>query len=168
MSTADDVVIGEVDRLEENFFLQTARVSDMAERPLLNGDEWLAQNFTAEQLADPAISGWDADPEGDGIDNLTEFGLDTNPWVIESGVLEQLVEVVEEGGERFLQMTVAKNPKAAVSCEVGVTTDFSEWLSGSIVTSTLVDNAEQLVVRDRTPIEDLDSRFMRLRVILLQ
>ena len=125
-------------------------------------------HFTADQLADPAISGWDADPAGDGIDNLTEFGLDTNPWVIESGVLEQLVEVVEEGGERFLQMTVAKNPKAAVTYEVGVTTDFSEWLSGSIVTTTLADNAEQLVVRDRTPIEDLDSRFMRLRVILLQ
>ena len=42
-------------------------------------DDWAAANFTAEELADPAISGAEADPDGDGLDNRQEFLARTDP-----------------------------------------------------------------------------------------
>ena len=40
---------------------------------------WKAANFTASELADPNISGDDADPDGDGFSNVAEFTAGTNP-----------------------------------------------------------------------------------------
>lgn len=40
---------------------------------------WLQQSFSAAQLSDPAISGNDADPDGDGVTNDNEFRFQTDP-----------------------------------------------------------------------------------------
>ena len=42
-------------------------------------DDWAAANFTAEERTDPAISGAEADPDGDGLDNRQEFLAGTDP-----------------------------------------------------------------------------------------
>jgi hypothetical protein len=42
-------------------------------------NDWLRANFSAAQLADPAISGDAADPAGDGIPNLLKYALDLDP-----------------------------------------------------------------------------------------
>jgi hypothetical protein len=39
----------------------------------------MSDHFTAEELANPAITGATADPDLDGIDNAMEFVLDLNP-----------------------------------------------------------------------------------------
>jgi hypothetical protein len=41
--------------------------------------QWRTNNFTAAELADPSISGADADPDRDGLRNLQEFAADTSP-----------------------------------------------------------------------------------------
>lgn len=41
-------------------------------------DAWRAEHFTSE-LADPGISGWTADPDNDGWDNLFEFFSGSDP-----------------------------------------------------------------------------------------
>ena len=55
-------------------------------------DAWRRLRFTTAQLADPAISGDDADPDGDGQSNILEFGLDLNPWVSDPSPLRLAVE----------------------------------------------------------------------------
>ena len=41
--------------------------------------QWQNANFTLGQLNDPNISGWSADPDGDGIPNGLEYYFHTNP-----------------------------------------------------------------------------------------
>ena len=47
------------------------------------GEAWLAQYFSAADLANPQLQttlwGWDADPDGDGIANLLEYALGGDP-----------------------------------------------------------------------------------------
>ncbi len=49
--------------------------------------DWLPLHFTGEQMEDPAVSGENADPDGDGIDNLTEFALNLDPWTADTAPL---------------------------------------------------------------------------------
>jgi hypothetical protein len=51
-------------------------------------EAWLAENFAATDLANPALQatlwGWDADPDGDGIANRLEYALGGDPQVASS------------------------------------------------------------------------------------
>ncbi len=45
--------------------------------------EFLARHFSAAELGDPALAGPNADPDGDGVANLLEYGFARNPRVAE-------------------------------------------------------------------------------------
>ncbi len=51
-------------------------------------EQWRTQHFTFEQLADPTLSGPDADPDQDGRSNLLEYALGTDPWVADMPAAE--------------------------------------------------------------------------------
>jgi hypothetical protein len=59
----------------------TARFSDRQD--FFTG--WRAQYFTALELADPAVSGLDADPDGDQITNAGEYAFGSDPRVANGG-----------------------------------------------------------------------------------
>ena len=59
--------------------------------------DWAAANFTAEELADPSISGEDADPDGDGLTNWLEFLAGTDPNDVDSLLQITGVRRVEGG-----------------------------------------------------------------------
>jgi hypothetical protein len=50
----------------------------------LTFSEWQASYFTPAELADPAISGPEADPDGDGQKNLIEYAFDRDPFGIDA------------------------------------------------------------------------------------
>jgi alkaline phosphatase D len=59
--------------------LNGALVAQTTVRVFPNRAAWNASYFTAAELADPAISGGDADPDGDGFTNDQEFQFQTDP-----------------------------------------------------------------------------------------
>lgn len=51
---------------------------------------WASSRFDAEQLADPAVSGQNADPAGDKIPNLLKYASNLEPWTHYSGASRRL------------------------------------------------------------------------------
>ena len=62
-------------------------------------DAWAADNFTSAELADPAISGRDADPDGDRLTNAQEFLAWTHPGRADSVLQFAAARPVPEGFE---------------------------------------------------------------------
>ena len=126
---------------------------------------YLATYFTAEQLADPAITGDLADPDHDGIGNLLEYAFGSNPTLADTSHLPTLS--VQNGclAISFIQRVAPTDLTYAVE----VSGDMITWNSGSSyttqVSATPIDAATQRVVaRDNTLTSAAGSRFIRVRV----
>ena len=61
--------------------------------------DWAAARFTPEELADSAVSGPDADPDGDGLSNRQEFLAGTDPWDADSVLQITGIARTDEGLE---------------------------------------------------------------------
>jgi hypothetical protein len=81
---------------------------DVFERSL---DAWRNKMFKAEDLGKPELDeklwGLNADPEGDGRDNLLEYALDLDPGKKEdkNQIIHSDVVIDEEQGDTFLQIS---------------------------------------------------------------
>jgi glucose/arabinose dehydrogenase len=128
---------------------------------------WRNRHFSHEQIMDPEISGPGADPDGDGLGNLLEFALGLDP-LSGDGLVPVQTGMEEIEGELYLTLTAAKAPEATdVSLVVESSSDLTGgWTTGGTV--VLVDNAQQLRVRDSAPVGAADRRFLRLRARLVE
>jgi autotransporter-associated beta strand protein len=101
------------------------------------------------------------DPDHDGLVNLLEYALDTNPVAGNASPLAHQLAAVGDG--HYLRLTVAKNPAATnVTYTVESGGSFDDW---SDLTTTIESNtATQLIVRDNVRTTNATRRFLRLRV----
>jgi hypothetical protein len=130
---------------------QTATVT-IEDKP---ADAWKIANFSPADLADPAISGDTADPDGDGLANLAEYALGLPPK--SSGVSP--VSTIDANG--YLALTVAKNPAATdITWGAQVTGDFSTWPAATVVTNT----TGTFTARDNVLKVSAGRRFIRLKI----
>jgi autotransporter-associated beta strand protein len=111
--------------------------------------------------ADPGENPANGDPDGDGISNLMEYALDTDPKGFNPNPI--LYDYVTLGGGRHLRMTISKNPLATNLNFIVETCDsLDDWSAAGTIVE--VSTAGQLIVRDQLGTGDAGRRFIRLRV----
>ena len=134
-------------------------------------DDWILQEFTAEQRNDPATINAFADPEKDGIINLLEYAFGLKPLVDSQDGLPVL-EIVEEAGEQYLALRYQKPVGiTALSYTVETYREGSGWSSDSSrITQTVlesIDGVEKIRALSLDPIVE-ESDLIRIRIEIAQ
>jgi len=92
---------------------------------------WRDTEFTAQQAADPLISGPEADPDGDGFTNLEEFAFGGDPLVPDAGLIAPRLEPAGDSWiltvrQRTDASGLAITPLATASLQPGL----ADWRAG--------------------------------------
>ncbi len=134
--------------------LNTATIQ-LIDRPI---DHWRHNHFTAAQLEDPTISSDTADPDADGLNNLTEYSLGTDPHSNPPSSI-----AAPEMVDGRLQLTYPRLKAATdVSLVAEGSLDMATWSSSAVEFVSKVDEGEteKITVRLATP---GNKGFIRLR-----
>ena len=133
---------------------------------------WQNTYFTAAELNDPAISGLNACPAGDGIPNLIKYALGLKPKIDGTSGLP-VVSSVPTAEQTYLALTYTKALSATdLTYTVEASGDLSAWCSGSGSTAEISatnnpdGQTQTVVVRDLVPEGTAAKRFLRLKITL--
>ncbi len=137
--------------------------------PALSGyARWRAENFSPAELADPAISGDQATPAGDGVPNLIKYysGLPAKTPMPPAHRPQPLVLTLE--GRAHLAVSWPRDPAVDdVTCTPEISSDLDHWWSGPEHTAELPPRREGTIERrtayDRAPMGSAPHRYLRLR-----
>lgn len=132
-------------------------LSDYQPNPDSTYEFWSSARFSGPELADPLVSGAEADPDGDGRPNLEEFAQGTSPTAADAGAGPSIGVVP---GEFFLSFTRNLFPSDLVY-HLEVSPDLIRWEPhpGALLgTNGLIETWEA-----RGPL-DAAGRFFRLRL----
>jgi len=121
---------------------------------------WQLAEF-GTQAGNPLLAGDMADPDGDGLPNLLEFALATQPN--EAGTTTIVHDLENIDGTSCLRLTIPRNPAASdLIFTVQTTSDPSDPYAWTDNDTVIEENTPtQLVVRDTLA---GPRRFIRLRV----
>jgi hypothetical protein len=124
-------------------------------------------NFTPTEQNNPAVSGPNADPDGDGVPNLCEYATGKDARVAHTS---DAPVVTQNAGHLTLTYTQLK-AAVDVTYQPEVSADLVTWNSGAsfLTTNSTTDNGDgvtqTVVVSDTTLISSSNKRFIRLKVI---
>jgi|GEM_PF-1801136 len=128
---------------------------------------WRAAKFSNAQLADPAISGEQADPDADGLANLLEYGAGLDP-LLNQNFLPVQVELSAQGA---LSLSLREVPALSdLNYLFESTADLRYWITHNTVTETsrisLGDGVFQVALELPPDPAATNRRFARLRMVL--
>lgn len=131
-------------------------------------DEWRAQHFSGANLANPAISGDDADPDNDGIVNFMELALASDPKAnstqrLPTISISALTADVPAPGDYVTVTFTRRTGLSGVSLTPDFSSDLVTWSATGVLMSTTAnpDGTETVTYRDAVA-WDNDRRFVRL------
>ncbi len=125
---------------------------------------WQALKFGAN-AANPAIAGPNADPDGDGLSNLSEHALGLNP--LASNSAPWWTGLTNVSGTNFLGVAFNRNPAATdvvIDAQLAGSLVATPWSGSNVL--TLVNTPATFSVRDTVPASAATNRFLRLRFTL--
>lgn len=159
-------IVGTVNAPGASHHLQTQKVASGAgELPFVPSAQWLGMHFTQTELGNPVVAGWDSDADGDGLSNLLEMAIGTQPKRYSKERMPEL-GFLEMAGEFYLALDVKRAANVAVSFDAEVSSDLETWESGGGAVTVVSEDPSALLVRDNMPLSGEASRFMRLKVSL--
>ncbi len=124
-------------------------------------DDWLHDHFSAAELADPSVTGLEADPDGDGIPTVWEYGLGTDPRSVSSMSMPSYS--IQNG--TLVHSFTRSRTAAGLRAEVDVSDDLKQWYPAPPpqVQISADDRWEQITTRVAIPEEGGSQQFIRLR-----
>lgn len=137
--------------------------------PLLLGSaDWRQFAFTPTQRADPTISGWDADPDRDGLPNLLEYAFGLDPLVPDRSPVNL---GLADGGpvlmypKRRYNTDVALAVDTAPDLAAGWTNDDPAVEFVALPGDETPASGFETIAAARPPATDENRRFLRLRAV---
>ena len=132
---------------------------------LLSPDNWRYRQFAD---IDPALSNpvsqWDFDADGDGQTTLWEYAFATDPRLA-SSVLRPEVSTTQVGLDSFLEYRVPRASRRDVEIAGAVSLVLMMWKTGAPDCLLIKDEADHLLYRSVTPIEDEPRQFIRAEIV---
>ncbi len=127
-------------------------------------DTWLTTHFSATELQVPSIYGDDADPDGDGLPNLLEFGMGGSPLLSQPSLVPAITLETGPAGEDIWRMTYQKSKDASgVVVEPQVSDNLVDWTA----LTTIPTGSEDATTIQMTATFDRTGKarqFLRLNV----
>ncbi len=142
---------------------------DADERPS-TFTEWSESRFTADQLADPLISGPDGDPDGDGISNLREYAHGGDPNQNDSNPVQILLSYNVLNWVSGVTVTFPwARGMTDVGYELQVSTDLGSWelLESGVIHVASQGDADLITLSAEPPDLGRFDVFVRLRIFEL-
>ena len=126
---------------------------------------WQYSKFTAPELANPLISGGNADPEGDGISNILEFSFGGDPKVSDVSILPTS-EITEVASDSYMSLRYRRPLVGMVNFSPQSSSNLIDWNGApgqfTTVSVTAIGGGwEEVVVRLNTPMPS-GPTFLRL------
>lgn len=95
----------------------------------LTFEDWKQDEFTEVEQADPLISGADADPDRDGIENFLEYALGLSPKISTPGNHEAVPKFEKSASASTITFMRPANRVGAISYSIYYSTDLDDdWL----------------------------------------
>jgi hypothetical protein len=119
---------------------------------------WKQLHFNASELAQPAVSGDNADPDGDGVVNWQEFAHGSKPRDAGStgrGTIER------EGDEMVVVFTRNQNPADGTRVECQAARTLGDWGTDELVLQVLEQTEGVETLEARFPMTGHSRGFMR-------
>ena len=147
-------------------------------------ETWLEVNFSATELSDASISGWDADIDLDGLSTLVEYALGGDPRIRDADLVA--VPVIDSPGEapgdRSLSLTFARLlDRTDINYRVQVADSLEgSWAvigeipgggvpiarnGGSFSAGAVNGNTQEITFSDSVRVQDAAARFMRIEIL---
>lgn len=134
---------------------------------------WQLTMFTAEQRADPELIDPEADPDGDGRNNFTEYAFNLNPTEANAEPLfRQSLEPLEGSAEKILVIEYQRRRlRPDVDYVLAVAPALGQWVddSAELEEVSVIDDengvTETVRVRVLAPTLHFSQRFVRLKIM---
>jgi len=136
-----------------------------ASKDLLAPDAWRYRTFgDIDPSLSLPVSQWGNDPDSDGVETIWEYAFATNPR-LSSSVARITGSVNRTGPTSFLELLVPRDARRSVSINGAVSTDLSRWERGEHHCLLIEDNANHLLFRSTTPLDEEDKQFIRAEIL---
>lgn len=155
----------DVGRLEGEFaYVGAMEILVSAPAPSSGVEEWRGGHFSPEELGDPELEstlwGNEADPDGDGLPNLVEYAMGTNPRAVDLGKFDAILETGEEG-DLFTLLYSRDLSATAVNCWVEGSSNLTDWTE---VEDVAVSSADGIEIRKASvPMSEFTGYWLRVR-----